>query len=771
MKNLYCYLLLTGFLLIRSFPSVAQNSQPESANEQLNNRGEVYFCFTPHSPADIIQLTRMISVDNLREGKVYAYANRKQFTEFQKYSVDYQTLTPPSALIQAPMTDDPKQILLWNYYPTYTGYESLMAEFVTNHPDVCRLLTISTLASGRKLLVLKISDNPDIQENEPEFLYTSSIHGDETTGYVLMLHLIDYLLQNYGTDQRVTDMINSTELYINPLANPDGTYKGGNSTVNGATRGNANNVDLNRNYPDPEDGQHPDGYPWQPETVAFMNFAGFHHLTMGANFHGGAEVVNYPWDTWSRLAADNSWWVYVSREYADTVHLYAPSNYMNEYQNGITNGYAWYTISGGRQDYMNYFRHCREVTIEISDTKTLSASQLETYWNYNYRSFLNYLEECNYGLHGIVTDSITGEPLNAKVFISGHDIDSSHVYTDPAVGDYHRLLKGGTYNVTFSAAGYISKTIQVQITDRQKTNLDVQLYDGSLHANFKSDLQLIPTGTIVHFTDLSAGNPSERKWVFEGGTPEESTEINPTVEYDATGIYPVKLIISRQGESDSLLREAYIEVKEGFTMTNGAISMCDALFLDSGGPLAGYSNNESSVVTITPSIPENRIKVDFLEFDLENSTDCSNDRLTIYDGNSITAPLLGTYCGSTLPPEVMASNSEGALTFEFQSNGSVTGNGWLALLSCDSNVGIRDAAERPFSIYPNPVSNGTLRIKSVSLIERVTLLDETGRQVGESRPHSTDVTLQTSLKPGVYLVRIEMNGRLYAEKVLVLARD
>jgi hypothetical protein len=59
----------------------------------------------------------------------------------------------------------------------------------------------------------------------------------------------------------------------------------------------------------------------------------------------------------------------------------------------------------------------------------------------------------------------------------------------------------------------------------------------------------------------------------------------------------------------------------------------------------------------------------------------------------------------------------------------------------------------------------------VSLIERVTLLDETGRQVGESRPHSTDVTLQTSLKPGVYLVRIEMNGRLYAEKVLVLARD
>ncbi len=171
-------------------------------------------------------------------------------------------------------------------------------------------------------------------------------------------------------------MINNIDIWINPLANPDGTYAGGNNSVNGAQRYNANYVDLNRNYRDPADGPHPDGEEWQPETVAFMNFAEDRDFVMSANFHGGTEVINYPWDTWSRFAADDEWWQLVSHEYADTCQAHSPSNYMNEFDDGITNGYAWYRITGGRQDYMNYFQQCREVTMEISDVKLIPASQL-----------------------------------------------------------------------------------------------------------------------------------------------------------------------------------------------------------------------------------------------------------------------------------------------------------------------------------------------------------------------------------------------------------
>jgi len=135
-------------------------------------------------------------------------------------------------------------------------------------------------------------------------------------------------------------------------------------------------VDLNRNYPDAEEGDSPDGNPTAIENLVMIDFAAERHFVMSANSHSGAELVNYPWDTWAQLSADNDWWVFVCREYADTVHANAPSGYLTDYNDGITNGYAWYSISGGRQDYMNYFHSCREMTLEISSDKMPQESQI-----------------------------------------------------------------------------------------------------------------------------------------------------------------------------------------------------------------------------------------------------------------------------------------------------------------------------------------------------------------------------------------------------------
>src|SRR5690606_23026121 len=119
---------------------------------------------------------------------------------------------------------------------------------------------------------------------------------DELTGYVLMLRLIDSLLATYGTDARITQLVNNAEIWINPLANPDGTFRSGNNTVSGATRYNYNNYDLNRNFPDPILGVNPNQ---QIETTRFRNIAETNNFALVANFHGGTEVVNYPWDTWT----------------------------------------------------------------------------------------------------------------------------------------------------------------------------------------------------------------------------------------------------------------------------------------------------------------------------------------------------------------------------------------------------------------------------------------------------------------------------------------
>jgi hypothetical protein len=437
---------------------------------------ETYFSFEIKSRDEIGKLTRIISIDNVKVSTVYAYANEKELKAFEELGYQYTVLPHPGTLIIPEMAFTKDAMKDWDYYPTYDAYITMMNNFAANFPNLCVIVSAGNSVQGRNILFAKISDNVNTEEDEPEVLYTSSMHGDETTGYVLMLRLIDYLLNNYGTDSMATRLVNNCEIWINPLANPDGTYAGGNSTVYNATRYNANGIDINRNFPDPEDGSHPDGNSWQAETNAMMNLAAAHSFCISANFHGGAEVVNYPWDTWATRHADDQWYIDISRAYADTVHIYAGSSYMNDLNNGITNGYDWYEVNGGRQDYMNWWYGCREVTIEISSVKLLPAGQLPAHWNYNRVSLLNWLENALYGIRGIVTDASTGLPIFAQIKIIGHDIDNSEVYTDPDVGDYHRMIHSGTYNVQFSADGYFSDTIfSVSVTNNNATEVDVAL--------------------------------------------------------------------------------------------------------------------------------------------------------------------------------------------------------------------------------------------------------------------------------------------------------
>ena len=69
--------------------------------------------------------------------------------------------------------------------------------------------------------------------------------------------------------------------------------------------------------------------------IIFMNFADSIPFSMSCNFHTGAEVFNYPWDTWSNLTADDSWWQELGAMYADTVHQYSNTNYFNYLNNGV----------------------------------------------------------------------------------------------------------------------------------------------------------------------------------------------------------------------------------------------------------------------------------------------------------------------------------------------------------------------------------------------------------------------------------------------------
>jgi hypothetical protein len=438
---------------------------------------ETYFKFNISSKEELTKLTRIISIDNVKDYVVYAYANEEEMQKFEQMGYIYEVLPHPGTLYEADMAYTKDGMKDWDSYPAHSTYVSMMNQFAADYPSLCEIVLLDTPSvNGKILMFAKISDNVSVEEDEPEVMYTATMHGDETAGYVLMLRLIDSLLVGYGTDSLITRLVDSCEIWINPLANPDGTFGTG-DVITSPTRYNANGKDLNRNFPDPDDGLYPTG-PWQPETVAMMEIAEAQNFVIAANHHGGAEVVNYPWDTWSRRHTDDSFYIAISRQFADSAQAYSPSGYLTYQNNGITNGYDWYSIAGGRQDYMNYWHGCREVTMELSNTKFLPASQLPAHWGYLRISFLDWLEQGLYGIRGVVTDNNTGLPVLAMIRVLNYDsdLDSSMIYTDPDVGNYHRMLRPGTYNLEFSAPGYYIDTISsISVIALQSTRVDVAM--------------------------------------------------------------------------------------------------------------------------------------------------------------------------------------------------------------------------------------------------------------------------------------------------------
>lgn len=769
MKRLNFSLVL---LFVISFTGFSQSDEIKNLFQQST---EICFNFVIDQQTDLNKISSIVSIDKVNGNTVLAYANKQEFEAFLELGLDYYYQPSPAQLATGIVMRDNVDFTTlddWDFYPTYDEYVSLMNDFAAAYPNLCEIIDFGTTVDGRALLMAHI--NNDLNDtSDPGFMYTSTMHGDETTGYVMMLSLIDYLLTNYGADDQVNDLINGLDIYINPNANPDGTYSGGNQTVNGATRYNGNSVDLNRNYPDPEDGPHPDGNAWQPETEAFMAFAESHNLIMSANFHGGAEVVNYPFDTWSDLHADDAWWQYVCHEYADTAQLYSPNGYLSGFNDGITNGYDWYTTSGCRQDYMTYFQHCREVTIELSNTKLIPATQLVDYWNYNYRSLLNFMTQSLYGIKGTVTDLNTGNPVEATVFIDDHDLLESQVYSSPETGKYNRVIKGGTYDLTFIADGYMPLHIEnVEVQDYETIFLDAQMDVGELSADFSANKTNIPAGEEVSFTDMSYGGPISWEWSFEGGTPAISTEQYPVVSWNEEGSFDVSLTVyDGDGNSNIITKENYITVSLEYIMTNNTITTSGGIFYDSGNVDGNYSDLEDYSMTFYPGEENTVIKCVFNAFNVEDDANCAYDYLKIYNGPSASSPLLGTYCGTNSPGAVIADNEDGALTFVFHSDQSVNKSGWEATISCKDGVGIYSPEISSIKVYPNPLSTDILNITADSPIKSVVICDVSGKMLvakNNSMQSSALAVDVSEIIKGIYFARITLsNDRVVIRKIVV----
>ncbi|XP_061932284.1 carboxypeptidase D-like isoform X2 [Apis cerana] len=392
--------------------------------------------------------------------------------------------------------------------PHYTHYEELQQLFnslVQKYPNLAKVFSIGKSVEGRNLLVLEISEN--VKERklcEPMVKYVANMHGDEAVGRELLVYLAQYLLYNYGKDERITKLINNTDIYLMPSMNPDGFEKSEEgkceSKKDFSGRENANHVDLNRNFPDQFDrrtnhlqkgGNILDGR--QNETVAMMTWIATEPFVLSGNLHGGAVVASYPYDSGltscctESKSPDDELFKYLAHTYADN-HPQMRTGRACEsdvFQGGVINGAYWYEVIGGMQDF-NYARsNAFEITFELSCCKYPNASEMPEYWKLNKESLITYFEQAHIGIKGLVRD-IDGQPIEgATIIVHGinHNVSSTNH------GEYWRLLLPGTYYIHAEAWGYRpSEPINVIVKSGEPTIVNFTLkQDNYDQGELKSD--------------------------------------------------------------------------------------------------------------------------------------------------------------------------------------------------------------------------------------------------------------------------------------------
>lgn len=327
-------------------------------------------------------------------------------------------------------------------YPSFEQVEAKLKTLHKNYPQQTQLISVGKSVRGKDLYFLKISKNPASDQKLPEFKYISSMHGDEITGRELMISLAGDLLAQYGKDSKITELIDNTEIYIMPSMNPDGSEL--------HQRFNANNADLNRDFPDftSDPNNTPEGR--QIETAAIMKFQADRNFALSANFHGGSEVVNYPWDTTDAPHPFDSLLKELSLSYAQLVPYIFQSR---EFRQGITNGFAWYEVNGGMQDWSDFYYHDLQFTVELSDMKWPDYNKIPAYYQDNKAALIQFIKNIHQGagFYFKETPDMTGSVSISKAGKNLGDYSFNH-------GEFYRVLEPGLYD--FEVKNSDGKTIK-----------------------------------------------------------------------------------------------------------------------------------------------------------------------------------------------------------------------------------------------------------------------------------------------------------------------
>ena len=438
------------------------------------------------------------------------------------------------------------------------------------YPSITHLEVLGWSVRGREIWAMKVSDNPDEDEDEAEIVFDGNTHGNEKIGAEVFFYLIEILSEGYGVDPEITALVDTREIWVVPMVNPDGAAS--------SSRYNKNGVDLNRDF----------GYIWegwgdspapvsQPETRALTELFWDNQFVFGTSGHSGTEYLSLPWSYhWDRTV-DHDQFVYIGEMY----------DLLADYSYG-QGSHGMYYIHGSSKD-ASYGNGTLHWTLEISNIKTPPSGQIDDYCERNHEAMLWLISTCGRGISGTVTDAITGRSLRALVDVV--EIGWP-VFTDPLVGDFHRYCLPGTYTLDVKAAGYETATVYgiVVAEGEEATIVDVAL---------NPDESSLPAAHRIPICDVTDPNGTQDNhtltpWAL--GPPDGralSIGVEGWVVFDMrSGFVPV------DGPGDDLTVHEGDDSPEGYTI-EGSMAWDDAwVTIGSGVGTASFDLAEAGLARV-----------------------------------------------------------------------------------------------------------------------------------------------------------------------------
>ncbi len=267
-------------------------------------------------------------------------------------------------------------------YHSYSSLKTDLQNLVDQYPNISRVYDIGDSwektvgIANRDILAIKISDNVTIEEDdEPDILFMGGIHAREWISVEVPLYLAKYLLDHYGSDQKVKQLVDSREIWIVPLVNPDGleysrTYDR-NWRKNCRDNGDGTfGVDPNRNF----------GYNWglagssgdpaketyrgvapfsEPETQAIRDFVATHEFYASISYHSYSQLVLYPWGYTKDAALHKEQLSKMAEDMANAIREVHGMNYTARQASNL------YRASGDSDDWFYGTYNIAAFTVEL----------------------------------------------------------------------------------------------------------------------------------------------------------------------------------------------------------------------------------------------------------------------------------------------------------------------------------------------------------------------------------------------------------------------